>query len=420
MKRSSIIPRSLLITVVILMMYVHSSIIFELGKEERFLTDKDDIIAAKYSTIWPFRKATSEWCYQERIRHRSNQDFKYPGLLFVKVPKTASSTLAGINSRIAHKVGERILPKTSRSIFGGLRSMFLNLGSTEEQEQQQVCSHARTHGRDMLLQRKSMRSRKPLLWSFVRDPAARVQSAFNHFEVSRKGVRPTLGHLISYTTEESSSNFQYKYLSTDTNPQFFLERNGDANASCDKIIQDQILKKYDFVGVVERWAESLAVMILLWNLQYSDVIVLPSKVAGGFDDGRFETAGNCKRIAQAGSSSVTKSAEDEEYLESFWNTTFRAANEYDYRLYQMANEKLTKTIHALGHKRVQEVVKKVKELEALSKEECASSAIFPCSSNGMWQYAESMKNCYWLDSGCGYPCIDRLVDSMKPVKDSND
>ncbi|KAL3938578.1 MAG: hypothetical protein SGBAC_006538 [Bacillariaceae sp.] len=454
MKRSSF-HRSIFMAIVILVpLYGNSTIFFQqlhIGTEERLLPGEGGVRTTNYSTIWPYRKRPYEWCYPlqqaDKLKHP-------PGLLYVKIPKAASSTLAGINMRIAHRIGEQMLLKPSllSSPFGSLlRSMKL---ISSEEEQQQVCSHTRTHGRDMLLlqlqlsqgkqsNNNNMHSstRKPLLWSFVRDPAARAQSAFYHFQVSRKGVTPTLGHLISYcSSEEASANFQFRYLSTDENPQSFLntcttannnennhnnnnnnENVDDAKASCDKVIQDQILNQYDFVGVVERWAESLAVMILLWNLQHSDVIVLPSKVAGGFDDGRFQTAGNCKRIVAPSSSSSSSSPssslaqfeEEQEYLESFWNSTFRATNEYDYRLYQMTNDKLTKTIHALGRKRVQEVVKNIKALEAMAVEQCSSTAIFPCSSDGNWQYDKSKKNCYWLDSGCGYPCIDQLVASMK-------
>ena len=92
------------------MVYVFNCCItFQLQEEEGFADGHGGIATTKYSKIWPFRKTASEWCYQER---QYDQQPSNPGLLFVKVPKTASSTLAGINIRIAHKVGQRILVAT--------------------------------------------------------------------------------------------------------------------------------------------------------------------------------------------------------------------------------------------------------------------------------------------------------------------
>jgi hypothetical protein len=322
---------------------------------------------------WTFRNETLEWCYQDG---NSNQ---HPGLLFVKVPKTASSTLAGINIRIARKVGERTLPK----------GFFFNKNI--------ICSHSFHHGRDLLLQKRA----NQLVWSFVRDPAVRAQSAFFHFQVSRKGVWPTIGHLINYMSEESS-NFQFLYLSKHTNPKQLLQIQHHDESS---LIREYVLNEYDFLGIVERWTESLAVMVLLWNLQVEDVIVLSSKLAGGYDDGRYQKAG-CVKIQRP---SVAQSKDDKTYLQSYLNTTFHQENTVDYELYAMADQRLTTTIQSLGVERVREVQQRIKKFQSLIKEHCLPSALFPCSSNGTWQYEKAKDDCYWFDSGCGYPCIDQVL-----------
>eukprot|EP00980_Cylindrotheca_fusiformis_P018339 scaffold5989_cov94-Cylindrotheca_fusiformis.AAC.2 len=284
------------------------------------LFDDMDATSAKSSrnkSSWNFRNESSEWCYPEKgIR-------KHPGLLFVKVPKTASSTLAGINIRIARNVGQRSMRK----------GFFVR--------NDPVCSHSFYHGRELLMQRESPHQ---LTWSFVRDPASRAQSAFYHFEVSRKGVWPTIGHLINYMSQESTSNFQFSYLATHPNPKQLLEPSQHSNEQLRMLVRDYILNEYDFLGIVERWTESLAAMILLWNLHIGDVIVLPSKLAGGYDDGRYQSAG-CVKIQKI---PIAKSEDDVRYLGSYLNTTFHQENQLDYQLYQLSNEMLDSTIQKLG------------------------------------------------------------------------
>lgn len=339
----------------------------------------DDLGAAK-STIsrssasWQIRNETSEWCYRD-----TGSNNQHPGLLFVKVPKTASSTLAGINVRIARKIGKRTMSK---------RSFFFKKNA--------ICAHTVTHGRDLLVQKWP----NQLMWSFVRDPAARALSAFFHFQVSRKGVWPTMGHLINYMSEESC-NFQFLYLSTHSNPKRHLKLHQKAHDNPSTLIHQYVLQKYDFLGIVDRWTESLAAMVLLWNLKVEDVIVLPSKLAGGYDDGRYQNAG-CVKIHEG-------SIGDKSYFDSYLNTTFRQQNLLDYKLYELANQRLTSTIQKLGVERVGQVQQTIEMYQKVAEAQCLSSAIFPCSSNGTWQYGKSKYDCYWFDSGCGYSCIDQVL-----------
>jgi len=60
-------------------------------------------------------------------------------------------------------------------------------------------------------------------------------------------------------------------------------------------VQDYLLPTYDFIGVTERFDESLAVMVILFQLEPTDVIVMSVKQSGGYDDAGDET-GQCTRI----------------------------------------------------------------------------------------------------------------------------
>jgi hypothetical protein len=43
-------------------------------------------------------------------------------------------------------------------------------------------------------------------------------------------------------------------------------------------------------------------------------------------------------------------------------------------------------------------------------ERCDSKTIPPCSANGTNEYALSRHDCYSFDEGCGYPCVDALLE----------
>jgi hypothetical protein len=212
--------------------------------------------------------------------------------------------------------------------------------------------------------------------------------------------------MITYLQTKEASNFQFKYLATHPDPEQLLD-NAPSSQERDSIIQRVILQEYAFLGIVERWTESLAVLVILWGLNVDDVIVLSSKLAGGYDDGRYQTAGNCVKIQKADIQAFPQ--QDRDYLRNFLNTTFLQNNRFDFKLYRMANQRLTDTINTLGKMRVETVQYQIESLQTLIQSKCFASAVFPCSENGTWQYQASKSDCYWFDSGCGYPCVDKTL-----------
>lgn len=321
-------------------------------------------------TPWPVITGT-KWCRSKRAT---------PGLIYVKVPKTGSSTLVGINIRIARKIGmqkSRVPP-------------WFPWGHPKP------CSTSYRHGRSELLGRQ----RPYLLWSFLRDPAARGLSEFYHFEVSRKGRRPTDTRVKLFLN--SRKNYQFEYLADHSAPKTLLEPNfPNANTAVD-IIHRYVLEPFHFIGVLERKLESLAVLKLLWGLQSSDLIVLDSKKSGGYDDGRFN--GTCIRI-QSQPMSIS------ELLQQYMDESFPQGN-IDYMLYKMVNQTLDKTIQRLGVHQVNVEVEKLKSLQWLVEQKCQPRAIFPCSVNGTLQWEAASKNCYWTDSGCGFACVDEVLSNV--------
>jgi hypothetical protein len=175
-----------------------------------------------------------------------------------------------------------------------------------------------------------------------------------------------------------------------------------------KVLRKLIFKNYDFLGVTERMEESLAVMVLLWDLEPRDVVVLNSKSAGGYDDGGHNKT--CKIISKApNKKNMTRYIKD--YLEhrhSLWNT--------DTLLYHAVNTSLDMTIDELGRERVNQMVETIRELQQVAHDQCLKEAEFPCNQFGVFQPDRAEESCYIQDAGCGYKCVDRVLQNFLSYK----
>jgi len=288
----------------------------------------------------------------------------------VKTPKAASSTGAGITRRIALKVAQA----KWNSNFDAYKPM------------QQACAHQAQHGDDFRYETYTR------LWTFIRKPASRALSEFYHMRVSRHGVEATDDNLLQFIATQK--NRQVDYLSIRNNPTLV-----DWNPAS---LQEYILNPYHFIGLVERMEESLAVLTLLWNFPLGHVVVSSAKQSGGYDDGIFQQ--RCVKIQKP----PTKvSLLVERYLQKEF-----PKHNWDFILYKMMNQSLDATIQVLGVQRVQQKVQALRCLQILAHEKCSATTTFPCSSDGKNQLEASRTNCYFTDTGCGYPCIDAMLESL--------
>ena len=281
------------------------------------------------------------------------------GLVFVKVPKAASSTAAGVNLRIAHAVGERIWKRR------GMTS----------------CSFTYDHGHAW-----RQRTAPYLLWSTVREPLQRGLSEFFHFEVARKQRPPTSKNMIRHLS--STISYQMAYLAVQ---QFSYQ------ADYVDVIR-AIMTHYSFLVVVERWHESMVVMKLLWGLQDSDVIVLSAKQFGGWDDGRWRN--QCFQVPES-----FTTPEVDIYVQQ----KYRTKENFDYLLYAVANRSLDMTIDWLGRERVEQEVVEHVQLQRLAENACLAKTNFPCNKQGKPIPEIAAKNCRLYDSDCGYRCVENNI-----------
>jgi len=330
-----------------------------------------------------YRRSSKGWCTRRSMYPPDGSPAAIPrGLLYVKVPKSASSTLASIVHRIA---------------IENECEDFRNEHTNEAQK------YAR---RD--------KARSFLLGS-VRDPANRAVSRVFWVGVTQKGLDPTDENVLdwlSHTTDhqygavsKGQGGFQTRYLDL-REPgakdwvYFTWEhktrvRNPVALTGRVKAI----LRDYDFMVVVERMDESVVMLGLLLGIDVGDLLTVSSKVHDRYH--YFPWLGKCLRIAP---SFVSRKVGL--YLNS---SSWYAQNYGDYLLHEAASLSLDKSIEAWGRPKFDEALARYRKLKERVEEECLEKTVFQCTSEGVAQPEKAESNCYDRDRGCGYPCIDRTV-----------
>ena len=294
------------------------------------------------------------------------------GLVYIKVPKTGSTTLAGINLRIAH----RYKSETNGSI----------------------CSATYHHTRATELGLKKRQTDKTFVWTFLREPVSQIKSFF--FWENRLYVDKPRYHAPTFTQfqtfiSQSYRDFDYFPQLGYVSPHRLTLKDLKGNET---LVQD-ILNHYDFIGLNERFDESLVVFRLLLGLKAGDILYTKSKMNGEYDAG---ASGFCRKVPKK-----KNFVENSEFFKSSFWTQHNVLVE---QLYSAVNRSLDLTIDTIiGREKFKQALSYHKYLMYKVNSKCVKSIIFPCSSNGTYQINESKKNCYKYDLGCGYPCVDQIV-----------
>jgi hypothetical protein len=302
------------------------------------------------------------------------------GLIYIKTYKASSSTSEGISLSIAHNVARRIGSSKHPCIHYN-RHVFGDVGALLE------------------------RSHPSLLWTMIRNPLERDLSMYYFFKVSRNNVTVTDSSIIS--TLRSYKSFQTNYLLPWNSANAWTGSDimvGDLKKR-DQVLEwmhEHIMDNYDFIGVTERFDESLATMVLLWNLEPTDVIVLSAKQAGGYDDAGHN--GRCSKIVRPQPPSTA--------LKEYWSQE-HAHDNADFLLWDAVNLSLDRTIQKLGPHRVVEMVQEIRILRRMAEFDCQRKAYFPCSTRGKKQLKLAQQSCYVQDAGCGYECVDQTMAKFK-------
>ena len=162
-----------------------------------------------------------------------------------------------------------------------------------------------------------------------------------------------------------------------------------------------IMDGYDFIGITERLDESLVVLQMILGLDVGDILYLSAKQSGGY--ALVSNKGTPRCIA-------TEHKKREPYmLEFFESPEWKKHIEDDAKLHQAVNESLDLTIERLGRSEFETKLQTFQEALSLAQERCEEKTIFPCSTDG--EYIEK-NDCYKLDMGCGYPCLDKVASEL--------
>ena len=268
---------------------------------------------------------------------------------------------------------------------------------------------------------KQQQHHQSFLWTIVRDPTARAVSEFFHFAVSIHNATPTLKDFQSYF--HKTQHVEYYYLTElHTNisriqalrrhkradkllrnqqpqqQQYWFESN--SNVLSDRIAADIVhsivWEEYDFIGVTERMEETAVAFNMLLNGTLADILHLPIvKGHGSYDD-------MCRFVP-----SPVLTPDMQAFLHS---PSWQRAIYWDRVLYQLANASLDATIARLGTQAFGQRLQQFRAVQTVVRRECGHRNVFPCTSDGHPNHKH--KDCLWIDSGCGYHCIQEVVDKL--------
>lgn len=343
-------------------------------------------------TYYPWKGSKYGWCQPTNstnfVTPLPPDDVVPKGLLYIKTHKTSSSTCAGINIGIARHVARRLQQKSVNKNGSALEFGF------------SLCEHYDQHVFARHKRYLSRNRNESLLWTFVRHPRSRDISYVYFFQVSFRGVSPNdTGTLIDVLATQQSSQTAYIDAGPpmrNNKPKSLVLNPTDAIAH----MGESIFEKYDFIGVLERRLESLAVITLLWDLDPTDVIVFSSNQAGTYY-ARPRT-GTCIKIHTANQLHPR--------IHQYLNSPEYMDQHADFLLYYAADASLDRTIEHLGSERVKGRALLIRQLELLAKRHCSNKVTFECSMDG---YRNTLNDCYYEDMGCGYECIDKVMEEFK-------
>lgn len=327
--------------------------------------------ASSLARVWKKKSyANSKWCVpasHQNLTDTLNPDDS-PSLVLIKVPKSASSTVAGMMLSAAHR-GR--------------------------------CQH------DVQWQHKPAREYGNRSDSFVvapiRNPDKRALSHVYYHKVSfhRKDTSdmqqdrtsPRDPFILS-ELDKASPNYILKYTASQT-------FNDDSDFDKLREIVRDTMERYDFMIVVERIDESIVALSHVSDIPVGHFVTFPSKQSNSwYRAGGSENTKCVPLVAPI----VT------EAIKARWQTTRWKRRHYgDALLHAAANASLDRTLQQIGYNVVERQLQELTRLRALVQASCASETFFPCSAEGKLQVEASQKSCFVRDFGCGYECIDRVL-----------
>jgi len=310
------------------------------------------------------------WCTQDtydRVSCKNDTQVlcEPKGLLFVKTPKTGSTTLARVVKRIAQNVAKR--------------------------SNVDVCQHRENHVDGAGLWYRNRNPQHSFLMASIRDPAKRAMSRFDWSYVTRHShnssapiqleddfiqdyIMRKSTNVPTGCTSKRQGGYQLNYITMSFIPEWSAwNPDNPTQVKNSEHVEghvQQAMMDYDFMLLNERMDDSLVILQLLLGLQAGDIVSLSYNVGGSY---RYEH-GNCKQLIK----SVVSPGMQEFFQSDLWY----ASNYGDYLLYAAVNASLDLTIDRIGRERFDTAMQEFKRMEAKVNQICSQRVPFPCSATG--------------------------------------
>jgi hypothetical protein len=294
-------------------------------------------------------------CFPNKSSYEENV-----GLFYIKVFKTASSTVSHIIKKISRKRG----------------------GCVEHS------SHAAAHTYNLQNRTKD----QSFLFTFIREPTKRAVSNFFYFQVTQKKVDINVdnfkaGCCQSKLKLNGQAGFQLAYISTQERlPQYSFWNSNDPEkihnpyTLVDRV--NEVFSSYDFIGVSERFNESIVILSFLLNLTLDEIKYVTRKQSGS-----YVYLPRKKKCVKSVKSQLT--TELEQYLQS---SEWKAITAGDSLLHRTALEALDHTIdNVIGRDTFQN---RLSEYESMMEliQECDEKCLC-CSEDGKYREPVSCRSC---------------------------
>lgn len=372
---------------------------YTFGKDNLLSPTYFQAVGEQFARTWRVWDNPQDWCFPSNSNLSPKTRRQQPhGLLFVKTPKTGSSTIAGIVHRIAIWQGKRSLEHT-----------IVESGATATT----TCAFRNRH---VNAQRSfSFRNyNTSYLFTSVRHPSKRAISRVfftyvseNHWSMDDDSILQALnttshqfgaisagrgGHQMGYIALRQIDEWSAWHPSNVTH--VINRANVEAHAR-------HILQDYDFIMVADRMDESVVALQLLLGVPVTDVLSLSTKVAGSYNLYRKKI---CKKIYKSFVSPTVQI-----HLTS---QEWYAKNYGDFLIHEAASKSLDLTIEHLGRDRFNSALQGYKKVMQSVHEHCASDFVPVCT--GLGDPNPDASECYdGRDEGCGFRCIDRVLQDGK-------